>query len=93
MSRRFARVGVGIPPARLREIDGGAVTVPDEMVNVEFALVATALQHEKRVARFERSKRRGIQWLIVTGLMVAALNLLVCMIYVFISVLLHELPF
>ncbi len=93
MSRCFARVGVGIPATRLREIAGGAVNSPEELIDIQFALVATALQRERRIARFERGKRRGVRWLMIAGLMLAALNLLVCMVYVFVSMLLHELPF
>jgi hypothetical protein len=90
MSRRFARVGVGIPPARLREIAAGADPVSDEATDVRFALAATEMQREQRAARFKRSKKRGIQLLIVAGLILATLNLIACAVYIFVSVLLHE---
>jgi hypothetical protein len=93
MSRRFAAVGVGIPAARLQEIAAGAPVAPDESADVNFALVASGIRREERLAKFKRSQRRGIRWLIVAGLVLAALNLLFCMAYVFVILALHEAPF
>lgn len=90
MSRRFAGVGVRIPAARLREMAAGAPLASAEWVDYAFALAATALKDEQRLARVQRNRRRLMHAVIVAGLMLAALNLLVCLGYVFISLALHE---
>jgi hypothetical protein len=90
LSRRFAGVGVGIPPARLQQIAAGAPFGSDELVDVRFALCATELRREERRAKFEHGRRRLVHCLIVGGLILAALNLLLCMAYVFVSLALHE---
>ena len=90
MSRRFADVGVGIPAARLQQLAAGAPFASDELVDVNFALCATEIKRQERRAKWKRSQRRATQWLIVAGLVLAALNLLLCMAYVFISLALHE---
>lgn len=93
ISRRFARVGVDIPAARLREMAAGATASPDELADVQFALVAVETQREERRAKVSRTKRRGLNWLIVAGLIVTSLNLLACGAYLFVSVVLHQSPF
>lgn len=93
MSRRFADVGVGIPAARLREISAGAPFASDEFVDVNFALAATEIKHQQRRTKLKHTKRRAIRCLIVAGLVLAALNLLLCMAFVFVSLALHESPF
>lgn len=90
MSRRFAGVGVQIPPARLRAMSAGAPPASAESVDYAFALAATEIKHEQRLARAQRNRRRLIDALIVMGLMIAALNLLICMGYLFISLALRE---
>ncbi|OBY32834.1 hypothetical protein BST28_16600 [Mycolicibacter kumamotonensis] len=90
MSRRFAEVGVQIPAARLREMTAGAPPGSAESIDYMFALAATAMQREQRLARAQRNRRRLVHVLIVGGLMLAALNLLICMGYLFISLALHE---
>lgn len=90
MSRRFAGVGVQIPPARLREMSAGAPLASAESVDYAFALAATEIKQEQRLARAQRNRRRLIDALIVMGLMIAALNLLICMGYLFISLALRE---
>jgi hypothetical protein len=90
LSRRFAGVGVGIPPARLQQIAAGAPFASDELFDVKFALCATELKRQDLRARFDRGRRRAVHWLIVAGLILAALNLLLCMAYVFVSLALHE---
>ncbi len=92
MSRRFADVGVTIPAARLREITAGAPFGSDEAIEVNFALAATEIKRQQRRARVKRTRNRAMHWLIVAGLVVAALNLLICMGYIFISLALHEPP-
>lgn len=90
MSRRFAAVGVEIPPARLREMSAGAPLASEESVDYAFALAATEIKHEQRLARAQRNRRCLVNALIVFGLMIAALNLLICMGYLFISLALRE---
>jgi hypothetical protein len=92
MSRSFAGVGVGIPPSRLREIASGAPFASEELFDVNFALTATEIMRQQRLARIKRRRRHAIHWLIVAGLVLASLNLLVCMAYVFITLVLHESP-
>lgn len=90
MSRSFAGVGVGIPATRLLEIAGGAPLVSDEYVDVNFALAAMEIERQQRHAKVTRGRRSAVQWLIVAGLVLASMNLLMCMAYVFISLVLHE---
>lgn len=90
MSRRFAGVGVQIPAARLREMVAGAPSAPDESVDVAFAFAVTEMRREQRLARARRTRRHAVHALVVAGLVIAALNVLVCMGYVFISLALHE---
>ena len=91
MSRRFATVGVGIPPARLRNIAAGAPFGDDELADVNFALAATEIQREQRVAKRRRGFRRVLWVLIFAGLVLASLNLLICMAYLMFS--LAQSPF
>ncbi|EID15327.1 hypothetical protein [Mycobacterium xenopi] len=93
MSRRFAGVGVGIPAVRLQEIAAGAPIAFEELMDVRFALTATEIKRAERLAKFERRRRVWIRFLIVAVLILAALNLLLCMAYVFIGLVLHEAPF
>lgn len=86
MSRSFAGVGVAILPARLRQIAAGAAFANGELTQVEFALIATSIQRERRHTKFQRLRRRCIQWLLVAGLILAALNLLITMLYIMLSV-------
>lgn len=90
LSRSFAGVGVRIPAARLRQMGAGAPLASSESIDCTFALAVTAIKREQRLARAQRNRRRLVHALIVAGLMVAALNLLICMGYVFISLALHE---
>jgi len=92
MSRRFAEVGVGIPAARLREIAAGAPSASEELIDVTFALAATEMKRQERVAKFKRRRRRAMHWLIAAGMVLAALNLLLCMTYGFVTLVLHESP-
>ncbi|MEI6396046.1 MAG: hypothetical protein WCT12_33690 [Verrucomicrobiota bacterium] len=67
LSRRFAAVGVDISAGRPREIAAGDPTTDDELVDVSFALVATATLAEDRRAQHGRSRRRVLRWLMVAG--------------------------
>ena len=82
LSRRFATVGVDISAGRLREIAGGDPASDDELVDVSFALVATATLAEDRRAKRGRSRRRVLHWLTVAGAALVALNLLACLGFV-----------
>ena len=82
LSRRFAAVGVDISAGRPREIAAGDPTTDDELVDVSFALVATATLAEDRRAQHGRSRRRVLRWLMVAGAILVALNLLACLGFV-----------
>lgn len=60
------------------------------MVDVNFALCATEMKRQDRRAKLKRRQRQVVHWLVVGGLILAALNLLLCMAYVFVSLALHE---
>jgi hypothetical protein len=89
LSRRFGDVGVTIPATRLQQISGGASAGDAELTDVRFALAATEIQHEQRLAKVKRNKRRAVHWLIVAGLMLLLLNSLLCMAYLFFSLTMH----
>jgi hypothetical protein len=89
MSRRFAEVGVGIPPARLQQIAAGAPVSDDESADVNFAVAATEIQHQARLAKLAQIRRRCVWWLIVAGLVLVALNALVCVAYVVVTMAQH----
>jgi hypothetical protein len=85
-------VGVGIPARRLREIAAGLPIASDEVTDVNFALVAARIKHDERLAKLKRSRRRGVRWLMVGGMVLVALNLLLCMAYV-LSLAMHASAF
>ncbi len=93
MSRRFGAVGVAIPATRLRQIAAGASAGDAELTDVSFALAATEIQREQRIAKLRRNQRRAVRWLIVAGLVLLLLNSLLCMAYLFFSVALHAYPY
>jgi hypothetical protein len=85
LSQRFARVGVETAPKRLQEIVSGAPATDDEVADVNFALIATQIIREERVAKFKRLKRQGIQSLIFAGLVLVVLNFLFCVAYLLLN--------
>jgi hypothetical protein len=93
MSRRFADVGVGISPTRLREIMAGAPFAGAESVDLNFAIAATEIERKERIARFVRMRRRAVHWLIFGAMVFVSLHLLICMAYAFVSVVQHSAPF
>jgi hypothetical protein len=93
MSRHFADVGVGIPAARLREIASGAPVDTDEWVDVVFGLAASEIKREERLAKIARTRRRGTRWLLVAGMVLVALNALLCMACAMFTVLEQGSPF
>jgi hypothetical protein len=93
MSRRFGDVGVAIPAARLQQIAAGASAGDDEWTDVSFALTATELLREDRLAKHKRSRRRIARWLIVAGLILLVLNSLLTMAYLVFSLALQASPY
>jgi hypothetical protein len=93
LSRRFGDVGVAIPAMRLRQIAAGASARDDELTDVSFAIAATLMQEEQRLAKLKRHQRRVVRWLIVAGLVLLLLNSLMCMAYLFFSMTLHAYPY
>ena len=89
LSRRFGDVGVLIPATRLRQISAGARAGEAELTDVNFAIAATEIQREERLAKLRRGQRRVMRWLIVAGLVLLLLNALLCMAYVFFSMAIH----
>jgi hypothetical protein len=89
LSRRFGDVGVTISATRLQQIAAGASADDTELTDVGFALAATEIQHEQRLAKAKRKHRRAMHWLIVVGLIVLLLNSLLCMAYLFFSLTMH----
>jgi len=79
MSRRFADVGVGIAPERIREISMGRPASEDELIDVGFAITAIHLLDEKRRAKRGRAQRRCTHGLVVIAGVIVALNILVGM--------------
>jgi hypothetical protein len=92
LSRRFSGVGVAIPATRLQQLQAGASAGDDELTDVEFAIAATEIQHEQRLAALKRSRRRAVHWLIVAGLVLLSLHSLLCMVYL-LSLVLHTTPY
>ena len=93
MSRRFATVGVGIPPARLREMAAGAPAADDELTDVNFAFVATEIERAQRHAKFVHCQRCAVWLLVVTGTVLLMLTVLICMAYGMISLAEHTSPY
>jgi hypothetical protein len=85
LSRCFARVGVRTSPERLQEMLAGMPVTDDEVTDVHFALIATRINHEARLAKFKRVRRRGTRSLMFAGLILVVLNFLVCVAYVLFS--------
>jgi hypothetical protein len=56
MSRQFAQAGVRIPPSRLRAISGGAAASDCELVDIDFALIATEPGHHELLHPHSKSK-------------------------------------
>ena len=93
MSRDFAGVGVGIPPERLQQIAAGATATDDEIVDVSFALTATALLNEKRRSKVGRAQRRCVRGLILVAAVLIAINVLLCLGLVLFVLTQHTTPY
>jgi hypothetical protein len=85
LCRSFARVGVETAPERLRQMVAGAPVTDDEVTDVNFALIATQINREDRVAKFKRLKRRATRFLMFAGLVLVVLNFLFCVAYVLLN--------
>ena len=83
LSRRFAHVGVDIPPTRLRQLVTGSPVADREMTDVNFALIATAYNREKHTAKVVHLQRRCRHLAICAGLVLVALNFLICLGFLF----------
>ena len=70
----------------------GAPAAYAEVVDFNFALIATQLKREQLVAKIRRMKRRGARSLIFVGLVLVTLNFLFCMAYALFSLTLEASP-
>jgi hypothetical protein len=93
LSRRFDGVGVAIPATRLRQIAAGASAGDAELTDVRFALAATEIEHEQRLAKLKNSQRLAVHWLIVAGMVLLLLSSLLSMALLFFSLTLHTYPY
>ncbi len=93
MSRRFAEVGVGIAPERIREISMGRPATEDELVDVGFALTVTQLLNEKRRSKRGKTQRRCTHGLILVAATIIALNALLCLGLVLFILTQHTSPY
>ncbi|MDC8984936.1 hypothetical protein PR370_23010 [Mycobacterium marinum] len=90
LSRRFAGVGVRISPQRLREMHAGMLASDSEMTNINFALIAIQITREKRVAKLHRLQRKCRHALLSLGMVIVALNFLLCIGYLLFSLTLQR---
>ena len=93
LSRRFGDVGVTISASRLQQLATGASAGDDELTDVSFAIVATEIQHEQRIAKAKRRQRQAVRWLIVAGLVLLLLSSLLCVALLFFCMALHTYPY
>jgi hypothetical protein len=93
LSRNFAGVGVGIAPERLQQIAMGGSATDDEMVDVTFALTATALISEKRRSKLGRAQQRCVRGAILLIAMLVAINVLVCLGMLLFVLTQHTTPY
>ena len=77
---------------RLQQIAAGASADDDEWTDVSFALTATEIQHDERVAKRRRSRRQAVRGLMLAGLTLLVLSSLLCMAYLFLSLTMHSPP-
>ncbi|MHA7651468.1 hypothetical protein ACX9NE_01640 [Mycobacterium sp. ML4] len=92
LCRRFALVGVDIPPVRLQQLVAGTRVAEKELTDVNFALIATHYLQEKRAARTTYLQRRCRHALICAGLILVALNFLFCIAYLFFTLTQQATP-
>ncbi len=63
----------------------GVPVTDDEITDVNFALIATRFDQEKRAAKFKRLRRQGTRSLIFAGLVLVVLNFLFCIAYLLLN--------
>ena len=85
LCRRCERVGVQTRPERLQQMVAGVPVTDDEITDVNFALIATRFDQEKRAAKFKRLRRQGTRSLIFAGLVLVVLNFLFCIAYLLLN--------
>jgi hypothetical protein len=83
--RRCASVGIQTRPERIQAMVAGVPVADDEFTDVNFALIATQINREKRAAKFRGLRRRGTHSLIFAGLVLIVLNFLFCIAYVLLN--------
>ncbi|MGI9161914.1 MAG: hypothetical protein ACR2JI_03155 [Mycobacterium sp.] len=93
VSRQFAAVGVNVPAERLRQIAAGHPASESEQFDIAFAEAAIRITGEQRHSKRFRVKRRLVHSLVVTGAIVVAMNILICLGLVFIMMAAHTSPF
>lgn len=92
MSRRFARIGVEAPPKRLQQMLAGSPLADPEFTDISFAFLAIQLNRELRIAKLRRLQGHATRLLITLGLILVALNFLLCLAYVVFSLTQHTQP-
>jgi hypothetical protein len=85
LCRRFAAVGVETAPERLQAMVAGAPVADDEVTDINFALMASRIKRDERIAKFERLQRRVTRLLMFVGLVLITLNFLCCIAYLLVS--------
>jgi len=63
----------------------GVPVADGEITDVNFALIATQYDREKRVAKFKHLRRQGTRSLIFAGLVLVVLNFLFCIAYLLLN--------
>lgn len=92
LSRRFALVGVHISATRLRQLVAGSPAADSEMTNVNFALIATRYNQDKKTSKRTCLQRRCQRAMICAGLILVALNFLICLAYCFFTMTQQAAP-
>ena len=93
MSHQFATVGVNVPAQRLWQISAGYPATEAERFDIAFAETALRITGEQRHSKRFRVKRRLGHSVVVTGAIVVAMNILVCLGLAFIMMAEHTSPF
>jgi hypothetical protein len=92
LSRNFAIVGVHIPATRLQQLVIGSPVATKELTDVNFALIATQYNREKKCAKKSYLQRRCGHVMICAGLILVALNFLICIAYCFFTLTQQAAP-
>ncbi len=92
LCQRFAGVGVQTAPGRLRAMVAGMPAAANEVMDVQFALIALQMNREARAARIKRMKRRGTRSLMFAGLVLVVLHFLLCVAYLLLNLAQQATP-